>query len=215
MSHRPCVSTQSQDFSAVDERARDLVAAMTLEEKIGQMSQANGGAEGLREMVRDGRLGSVLNEVNVDELNELQRIAVEESRLGIPLLVGRDVIHGFKTIFPIPLGQAASWDPELIEQAASVAAREAAASGINWTFAPMVDISRDPRWGRIAESLGEDPYLTSVLGAAMVRGFVGQDECRPPPYSTDSLSVLLYDMNGSPTQPISRASFPVQYNFVP
>ena len=167
-----------RDREALNERAsnrrtRQLLAQMTLAEKLGQLQQVNGGA-GVRETVREGRAGSVINEVNVEEVNELQRIAVQESRLGIPLLIGRDVIHGFKTIFPIPLGQAASWDPDTIARAAAIAAAEARSSGINWTFAPMIDISRDPRWGRIAESLGEDPHLCSVLGAAMVRGFQGE-----------------------------------------
>ena len=113
----------------------------------------------LAEGLRAGRIGSVLNVVDVDRINELQRIAVEESRLGIPLLVGRDVIHGFKTVMPIPLGQAATWNPGSgYEQGARIAALEAATRGVNWTFAPMIDISRDARWGRIAESLGEDPY---------------------------------------------------------
>ncbi len=159
--------------SDLAERARALLAQMTLAEKIGQMSQFNGGTENLRDAVREGRVGSVLNEVHVEEVNELQRIAMLESRLGIPLLIGRDVIHGFKTIFPIPLGQAASWDPDLVERAAAISAQEAASSGVNWTFAPMIDITRDPRWGRIAESLGEDPHLCGVLGSAMVRGFQG------------------------------------------
>ncbi len=154
-------------------RPRDLVAQMTIEEKLGQLSQVNGGTPDLHDAVREGRVGSVLNEVNVDEVNELQRLAVEESRLGIPLLVGRDLIHGFKTIFPIPLGQAASWDPSAVQCAAAIAAVEGASSGVNWTFSPMIDITRDPRWGRIAESLGEDPHLCSVLGAAMIRGFQG------------------------------------------
>lgn len=157
------------------ERARELIGRMTLAEKIGQMSQVNGGSHGLHEAVREGRVGSVINEVNLEEVNELQRLAVQESRLGIPLLIGRDVIHGFKTIFPIPLGQAASWDPEAVRMAAAIAASEAATTGVNWTFAPMIDITRDPRWGRIAESLGEDPCLCSRLGAAMVRGFQGTD----------------------------------------
>lgn len=152
---------------------------MSLEEKIGQMAQVNAAGghvpDHLRDAIREGRIGSVLNEVDVDTVNELQRIAVEESRLGIPLLVGRDVIHGFATVFPIPLGQAATWQPSLVTRGARIAAQEAAAHGVNWTFAPMIDISRDPRWGRIAESFGEDPYLTSVLGAAMVRGFQGDD----------------------------------------
>nr|HPL29974.1 beta-glucosidase BglX [Anaerolineae bacterium] len=121
-----------------------------------------------------GMVGSFLNVLG-DEAQRYQRIAVEESRLGIPLLFGRDVIHGFRTIFPIPLGQAASFDPGLVREAARIAAREAAAAGVHWTFAPMVDIARDPRWGRIAEGCGEDPYLAACLGAAMVQGFQGSD----------------------------------------
>ena len=171
MSQCSDLTQQPPDSNSVVDRARDLVAQMTLAEKIGQMSQFNGGSGDLRQLVREGRVGSILNEVNVEEINELQRIAMQESRLGIPLLIGRDVIHGFKTIFPIPLGQAASWDPALVERGAAIAAVEAASAGINWTFAPMIDITRDPRWGRIAESLGEDPHLCSVLGAAMVRGY--------------------------------------------
>jgi beta-glucosidase len=155
----------------------DLQASMTTEEKIGQMSQffSHGEyiSEHLAESIRQGRVGSVLNEVRLHTVNELQRLAVEESRLGIPLLVGRDVIHGFNTIFPIPLGQAASWCSETVKQCARISALEAATVGVNWTFAPMIDISRDPRWGRIAESLGEDPHLCSVLGVAMVEGFQG------------------------------------------
>jgi beta-glucosidase len=155
----------------------DLLERMTLEEKTGQMSQFFGSgnhvSEQLANAIRHSKVGSVLNEVNVHIVNELQRLAVEESRLGIPLLIGRDVIHGFKTIFPIPLGQAASWCVDSVKQCAHVSALEAATSGVNWTFAPMIDISRDPRWGRIAESLGEDPYLCSVLGVAMLQGFQG------------------------------------------
>ncbi len=169
--------------AGVESHVRDLMARMTLGEKIGQLTQVNGRwghiPEELGEAVRDGRIGSILNEVNVDTVNELQRIAVEDSRLGIPLLMGRDVIHGFKTVFPIPLGQAATWDPEVVRTGARVAAVEAASAGINWTFAPMVDIGRDPRWGRVAECLGEDPYLGGVLAAAMVRGFQGADLSRP------------------------------------
>ena len=152
-------------------------------EKVGQLMQVNAAGghipDHLREGIRAGRIGAVLNEVDLATVNELQRIAVEESRLGIPLLVGRDVVHGFRTIFPIPLGQAASWNPDLVMRGARIAALEAAAVGINWTFAPMIDIGRDPRWGRIAECLGEDPYLTGVLGAAMVRGFQGDDLAEP------------------------------------
>lgn len=167
----------------VEQRVGALLRRMTLHEKIGQMSQVNGGEsyihDYLAEGLRAGRVGSVLNEVDVDTVNELQRIAVEESRLGIPLLIGRDVIHGFRTVCPIPLGQASSWNPELVSRCARLAAREAAAAGVNWTFAPMIDIARDPRWGRIAESLGEDPYLAGVLGAAMIRGFQRDDLAEP------------------------------------
>ena len=120
----------------------------------------------------------MLDVVDVATVNELQRIAAHDSRLGIPLLVGRDVIHGFKTVLPIPLGQAAAWNPELVQQGARMAALEAAASGVNWTFAPMIDVARDPRWGRIAESFGEDPHLAAVLGAAAIRGFQGADLSR-------------------------------------
>ena len=166
-----------------DERVAELLARMTLAEKIGQMNQVHAGdmdaVKELGERLRQGRIGSIINQVDVDTVNELQRIAVEESRLGIPLLVGRDVIHGFKTVMPIPLGQAATWNPEVVRQGASVAAREAARSGINWTFAPMIDITRDPRWGRIAESPGEDPYLASELAVAMVEGFQGDDLSAP------------------------------------
>ena len=160
-----------------------LLNEMTLEEKIGQLSLRNSWGESIPHQTRidliNGRIGAILNEVNLDTINELQRIAVQESRLKIPLLFGRDIIHGFKTVFPIPLGQAASWDPELVESCAHISAIEAASQGINWTFAPMIDISRDPRWGRIAESLGEDPYLTSILGKAMVKGFQGDDFSKP------------------------------------
>jgi beta-glucosidase len=139
------------------------------------MSQVSGNyafiSDDLANSVREGKVGSVINEVNLETINELQRIAVDESRLGIPLLIGRDVIHGFNTIFPIPLGQAASWCPSLIKKAARVSAHEASSSGVNWTFSPMVDISRDPRWGRIAEGFGEDTYLCSQLSVAMMKGY--------------------------------------------
>lgn len=158
---------------------RRLLARMTLAEKIGQLCQIHDARRENEAIVRAGRAGSMINVGDVERINEFQRIAVEETRLGIPLLVGRDVIHGFRTIFPIPLGQSASWDPLLVEEAAAIAAREAAASGIRWTFAPMVDLARDPRWGRIAEGCGEDPFLTGTLGAAMVRGFQGKDLADP------------------------------------
>lgn len=162
-----------------EQQVSALLAQMTLAEKIGQMNQVNASDEDisdhLRKAIEVGRVGSVLNQVDVDAVNELQRIAVQESRLGIPLLVGRDVIHGFKTVMPIPLGQAATWNPDIVREGARVAAREASTAGINWTFAPMIDIARDARWGRIAESLGEDSHLASELAAAMVEGFQGED----------------------------------------
>ncbi|MEG1616073.1 MAG: glycoside hydrolase family 3 N-terminal domain-containing protein [Bacteroidales bacterium] len=152
-----------------------LLAKMTPEEKIGQMNQINGVPEmdRMRQHIKGELVGSILNETEPARVNELQRMAVEETRLGIPILFARDVIHGYKTIFPIPLGQAASFNPQVAREGARVAAIEASADGIRWTFAPMIDISRDPRWGRIAESCGEDPYLTAVMGAAMVQGFQG------------------------------------------
>jgi beta-glucosidase len=169
--------------NGIETRVDELLKRMTLQEKIGQMTQINAfGAQipdALRQRIREGRLGSMLNEVDPATSQELQRIAVKESRLGIPLIMGRDVIHGYRTIFPIPLGQAATWNPELVRAAARVAAQEAAAAGFDWTFTPMLDIARDPRWGRIAEGFGEDPYLGSLLAAAMVRGFQGDDLAAP------------------------------------
>jgi beta-glucosidase len=168
---------------ALEQRVAALLARMTLAEKIGQMNQAHAGGDvdggPLREGIREGRIGAVLNVVDPDAVNALQRVAVEESRLGIPLLVGRDVIHGFRTVLPIPLGQAATFNPDIVRKGARIAALEAAAAGVNWTFAPMIDVARDPRWGRIAESLGEDPELASRLGVAMVEGFQGEDLSAP------------------------------------
>lgn len=160
--------------SDVESRVESLLSQMTMEEKLGQMNQLSPwDFEELAARVRKGEVGSILNVVNPEEVNKIQKIAVEESRLGIPILVSRDVIHGYKTIFPIPLGQAATFNPQIAEDGARVAAIEASADGIRWTFAPMIDISRDPRWGRIAESCGEDPYLSSVMGAAMIKGYQG------------------------------------------
>lgn len=171
--------TQTAEEQSIENRIADLIRQMTIAEKIGQMNQLCLGdgslSEEISEHIRAGRAGAVLNAVDADTVNSLQRIAVEESRLGIPLLVGRDVIHGYRTILPIPLGQAASWNEELVEAGARRAALEASARGINWTFSPMIDIARDARWGRIAESLGEDPYLASRLGVAMIRGYQGDD----------------------------------------
>ncbi len=165
----------------MEKKVEKLLSEMTLQEKIGQMNQLTGMglSNDMQHNIKEGRIGSILNELDPQVVNELQRIAVEESRLGIPLIFARDVIHGFKTIFPIPLGQAASWNPQVAEDGARIASIEATAAGIRWTFAPMIDVSRDPRWGRIAESLGEDPYLTSVMGAAMVKGFQGNDLADP------------------------------------
>lgn len=154
----------------------ELLARMTLREKLGQMTQhayGVGSTDEVHERVKQGDIGSFLNAATLETRNELQRLAIEDTRLGIPLIFGRDVIHGFKTVFPIPLGQAASFNPALVERAAEVAAHEAAESGVDWTFAPMLDVTRDPRWGRVAETCGEDPFLTAALGSAMVRGFQG------------------------------------------
>jgi len=170
-----CTEAKNLKGGQMEKKVEDLLSKMTIEEKVGQMNQISSSAN-LEEMSRTimkGEVGSILNEIDPIRVNALQRLAVEESRLGIPLLIARDVIHGFKTIFPIPLGQAASFNPQIVEDGARVAAKEASSVGIRWTFAPMIDISRDARWGRIAESCGEDTYLTSVMGAAMVKGFQG------------------------------------------
>lgn len=167
----------------IDSRVEEILAKMTLAEKIGQMTlyTADYGADGpsLRpeyiQGIRDGKIGAIFNALTAEFTAKLQKIAVEETSLKIPLLFGYDVVHGFKTIFPIPLGEAASWDVSAIEMSARIAAREAASAGIHWTFAPMVDICRDPRWGRIAEGAGEDPYLGSVIARARVRGFQGKN----------------------------------------
>ena len=164
--------------SDIDKKVDDLLSQMTLREKVGQMNQLSGGAW-LAETAAKGEVGSILNCVDPAELNAVQKAAVEESRLGIPILISRDVIHGFRTIFPIPLGQAATFDPAIVEKGARVAAIEATASGIRWTFSPMLDIARDPRWGRVAEGAGEDPYLDVQMGVAMVKGYQGEDLSDP------------------------------------
>lgn len=172
---------------SVDKRVDALLAKMTLDEKVGQMNLYNGfwdvtgptpkeGSAKLKyEHLRKGWIGAMLNVRGAKNVQEVQRIAVEETRLGIPLLIGFDVIHGYKTLSPIPLAESSSWDLEAIESSARVAATEASAAGINWTFAPMVDISRDPRWGRVMEGGGEDPYLGSKIASARVKGFQGDD----------------------------------------
>ena len=164
--------------SGAERKIDSLLARMTLEERLGQLnllSVDNRPSPEQLDLVRQGKVGGFFNLTGAAATREAQRLAVTESRLKIPLIFGHDVIHGYRTIFPIPLAEAASWDPEAVEAAARVAAREAAAAGLHWTFAPMVDIARDPRWGRIAEGAGEDPYLGSIVAAARVRGFQGGD----------------------------------------
>ena len=173
-----------QKQNDVERKIDALIARMTLEEKLGQLQQLGGDVggkaePGLLELARKGLLGSTLGVRGARNTNELQRAAVEQSRLKIPLIFGFDVIHGYRTIFPIPLGEAASWDTGLVERAAYVAATEARAAGIHWTFAPMVDVARDARWGRIAEGSGEDTYLGSRMARARVRGFQGSDYSAP------------------------------------
>lgn len=167
--------------NTIDAKVDSVLSMMTLEEKIGQMTLYTSDfdqtgptvREGYKEDIRAGQVGAIFNAYGAEFNRELQEMAVEETRLGIPLLFGYDVIHGHKTIFPIPLGETASWDPELMQETGRIAALEASAQGLHWTFAPMVDVSRDPRWGRIAESGGEDAYLNSVVARAKVRGFQG------------------------------------------
>ena len=173
---RPIYLDSSQP---IEVRVEDLLRRMTLEEKIGQMCQYSGITREYEQRIREGKVGSLLNVFGAEEINRVQRIAVAESRLGIPLLFGLDVLHGYKTIFPIPLGLASTWDPEAVKRVASIAAAEASADGVRWTFAPMVDIARDPRWGRIAEGAGEDPYLGSVMARAYVEGYQGSSLSDP------------------------------------
>ena len=176
--------TSSQGPRDVEQRVNALLAQMTLEEKLGQLQQLDGEANGNfrpehLDLVRKGLLGSTLNVRGAQRTNQLQRVAVNESRLKIPVLFGFDVIHGYRTIFPIPLAEASSWDPALAERSAAVAAQEANNVGLRWTFAPMVDIARDPRWGRITEGAGEDPFLGAAFAGARVRGFQGNDYGAP------------------------------------
>ncbi len=184
-STKKILANNNQKTSALDKRVDSLLNLMTLEEKIGQMNQyngffdatgpvpKNGQAVQKYENLKKGLVGAMLNVKGVKEVRALQKIAVEETRLHIPLLFGFDVVHGYKTISPIPLAEAASWDLEAIEKSAQIAAEEASSTGINWTFAPMVDITRDARWGRVMEGAGEDPYLGSKIAIARVKGFQG------------------------------------------
>jgi beta-glucosidase len=179
--------TQALVNPATEKKIDALLARMTLEEKVGQFNQysspfdvtgpaPSAGAQKVAyEQIRSGLVGSMLNVTGVEATRKAQQLAVENSRLKIPLIFGYDVIHGYKTVFPVPLGEAASWDPAAVERSARVAVTEAAAAGLHWTFAPMVDIARDARWGRIMEGSGEDPFLGAQMAAARVRGFQGND----------------------------------------
>ncbi len=166
---------------AEEKRIDDLLARMTIEEKVGQLQQLGGDAltgglrDGQADLVRRGQIGSFIDVRGARSSNAVQKLAIETGPSKIPVLFGYDVIHGYRTIFPVPLALASSWDPAAVERASSVAAREAAAAGVRWAFAPMVDIARDPRWGRIVEGAGEDPHLGSTMAAAQVRGFQGTD----------------------------------------
>src|SRR5690349_564326 len=177
-------SAHSQAPRDVEQRVNALLAQMTLEEKLGQLQQLDGEGNGNfrpehLELIRKGLLGSTLNVRGAQRTNQVQRVAMNESRLKIPVLFGFDVIHGYRTIFPIPLGEASSFDPTLAERSSAVAAQEANNVGLRWTFAPMVDIARDPRWGRISEGSGEDPFLGAAFARARVRGFQGNDYGAP------------------------------------
>lgn len=179
------IASSPKNKTAIDRKVDSLLSLMTLEEKVGQMNQYNGfwnvtgpapkdgSAAKKYEHLKKGWVGSMLNVKGVKDVKALQKIAVEQTRLGIPVIFGYDVIHGYKTISPIPLAEAASWDLEAIQRSAEIAAAESAASGLNWTFAPMVDVSRDARWGRVMEGAGEDTYLNSVIAVARVKGFQG------------------------------------------
>ena len=170
----------------IEQKVDSVLALMYLNEKIGQLVQYSGkwnatgpssskGDQYKLDKLKKGEVGSMLNITSVATIRETQKIVMEHSRLKIPLIFGYDVIHGYKTIFPIPLGESASWDLDIIKKTASIAAKEAAASGIQWTFAPMIDVSRDARWGRIMEGAGEDTYLNTVIGVARIQGFQGDD----------------------------------------
>ncbi|MFN8264428.1 MAG: glycoside hydrolase family 3 N-terminal domain-containing protein, partial [Chitinophagaceae bacterium] len=176
------VSAQQSREAQMNLFVESLLKKMTLEEKVGQLNQYNGDLAFTGPVtmdkdkigqIRRGMVGSMLNVTGVEHTRELQKIALQ-SRLKIPMLFGQDVIHGFRTTFPIPLAEAASWDLEAIELSARIAAIEASAAGVHWTFAPMVDISRDPRWGRVMEGAGEDTYLGSLIARARVKGFQGK-----------------------------------------
>lgn len=178
-----CSQVPQNKKSGIDNRVDSVLSLMTLEEKIGQLNLPSAGAfftgavesSDIAKKIEEGKVGGLFNIKTVANIKAMQQIAVEKSRLKIPLIFGMDVIHGYESVFPIPLGLSCSWDMNLIERSARIAAIEASADGINWTFSPMVDISRDPRWGRVSEGSGEDPYLGSQIAKAMVKGFQGDD----------------------------------------
>ena len=187
---KPGFKKSDQDPRDIEQKIDSVLALMTLDEKIGQMVQYNGSwdvtgpatgtdNEKKLENLKNGLVGSMLNVTSVEHTREAQKIVMENSRLKIPLIFGYDVIHGYQTMFPVPLGESASWDLELMEKTARVAGRETAAAGVHWTFAPMMDISRDARWGRIMEGAGEDPYLNSKIAVARIKGFQGNDLSDP------------------------------------
>jgi beta-glucosidase len=182
-----CINPVRGQDQKMDSFIKDLMGKMSIEEKIGQLNLTTGGSfvtgstvnEKVRENLKAGRVGAILNDFSLQSLRASQDVAVKESPNHIPLLFGMDVIHGYKTIFPIPLAMSCMWDMERVEQYARIAAKEATANGISWTYSPMVDIARDPRWGRIAEGAGEDPYLGSLIAAALVKGYQGNDLSLP------------------------------------
>ncbi|HEY2389641.1 MAG TPA: glycoside hydrolase family 3 N-terminal domain-containing protein, partial [Candidatus Angelobacter sp.] len=170
---------QDKASDAVESRIDALIKQMTLQEKAGQLSQYDSMSPQTAELVKNGGAGSLFNVIGAENTNAAQKIAMEQSRLKIPLLFGFDVIHGYRTVFPVPIGSASSFDPQMIEQSERVAAKEATAAGLKWAFAPMLDVARDPRWGRMVEGAGEDPYLGAMVGVARVRGFQGTDLADP------------------------------------
>ena len=184
-------STGKSEASGIDARVDSLLALMTLEEKIGQTNMYNGSWEFTGpvpedsdsqlkvENIKQGRVGGMLNVLSAAGIREAQQMAVENSRLGIPMIFGYDVIHGYKTMLPVPIAQAASWDIEVARKSSQIAAKETSAAGLHWTFAPMIDISRDARWGRIMEGPGEDPFLASVMAKGWVEGLQGDDLSSP------------------------------------
>ncbi|HEY1262646.1 MAG TPA: glycoside hydrolase family 3 N-terminal domain-containing protein, partial [Terriglobales bacterium] len=172
-------SAQDRSSDAVESKIDALLQQMTVREKAGQLAQYDAVTPEHMELVKKGEVGSMFNVLGAENTNEVQKVALEHSRLKIPILFAYDVIHGYRTVFPVPIASAGSFDPEMIEQSERVAAKEATAAGIKWAFAPMVDIARDPRWGRMVEGAGEDPYLGSIVAAARVRGFQGKNLADP------------------------------------